>query len=399
MDLLAQTVAANLARRRRSRPAAAIPCIPRPVAAPPEEVHDSSSTAVLDRNLVDDWDSLAQAVRAEPWLQPGWISAWWNVFGKQSQLLVQSVRTEGALTAITPVVRTRNAVYAAANEHSPGFDILASNSRAAIQLAHDLYAHRPVYLSMAALTQGNAAMRYINAAAQFAGHRVVKKNYAHSPFLSVSGSFPEYEAGLSRPFIAALNKSYRRLARSEKAGVQLADGMDNLDRLLDEAFTVEASGWKGIKGTAINSHPETHNFYRSIASWAAERNMLRLFFLRVGQRPIAMYFALEQYGICYLLKGGYDESYARCSPGALLMRRVIEHCFSTGISRIEFLGNATPHKLRWTSSVHERYRLETFARNVPGILAVATLGHAKPALSRGLSACRAPFRVIRSTLR
>jgi CelD/BcsL family acetyltransferase involved in cellulose biosynthesis len=374
------------------------PSIQLSTAARSERAHSSGCTTALNRNLIDEWDCLAQAVSAEPYLRPGWIRAWWQAFGKKGELLAYSIRTGGQLTAIAPVVRYHSSVYSAANEHSPGFDIVASDPHAAMQLAYNLYTSRPAHVSLIAVTEGNSVMRYVSAAARSAGHRVVTRNYAHSPYLSVAGSFPDYEARLSRSLVTNLNRSFRRLARNGKTSVQLADGIDNLDTLLDESFAVEASGWKGAQGSAINSHSETRNFYRAIALWAAERNMLRLFMLRVSRKPIAMYFGLEHHGICYLLKGGYDESFARYSPGKLLMQRLIEHCFATGVSRIEFLGNATPHKLCWTDNVHDRYRIETFARNVRGLAALVSVCYARPMINLGVSAVQDSIRMIRNAL-
>lgn len=394
MDPFPQIAASPFRNTRHGMTSTTSAHIQRAAAVSTQNIPGTNGTSALTRNLIEEWDCLAQTVGAAPYLQPGWIRAWWQAFGNQGELLLQSVRTSGVLTAIAPVIRHRGSLFAAANEHSPDFDIVASDRHAAMQLAHNLYMSNPTYLSMPAVTRGNAVMRYVCTAAKSAGHTVIARNWAHSPYLPVAGSFPDYEARLNHSFVSGLNRSYRRLRRNGNTSVQLADCADDLDRLLDEAFSVEASGWKGNQGTAIASRPETRSFYRAIAFWAAERNMLRLYFLRVAKRPIAMYFGLAQHGICYLLKGGYDESFARFSPGKLLMRELIEHCFATGISRIDFLGNATPHKLCWTSCVHERYRIETFAPTASGIFTWVAIGHAKPALNRGFSAVRAALRAI-----
>ena len=43
--------------------------------------------------------------------------------------------------------------------------------------------------------------------------------------------------------------------------LEITDGSADLERLLQEVLTVEASGWKGEAGTAIASRPETRSFY------------------------------------------------------------------------------------------------------------------------------------------
>ena len=113
--------------------------------------------------------------------------------------------------------------------------------------------------------------------------------------------------------------------------------------------------------------------------------MLRLFFLRVNGRPIAMVYALEDGDTCYLLKGGYDPAYRRHSPGTLLLHAVVSHCFAAGLSRIEFHGGAQPYKLLWTNSVHEQTRFEAFQPTSAGWLRWATLAYIRPAAKHMLS--------------
>ncbi len=52
------------------------------------------------------------------------------------------------------------------------------------------------------------------------------------------------------------------------------------------------------------------------------RESLRIAFLRIAGRPVAMQIAVERAQRLWLLKIGYDEEYARCSPGQLLMLEV-----------------------------------------------------------------------------
>ena len=62
--------------------------------------------------------------------------------------------------------------------------------------------------------------------------------------------------------------------------LEVIDGSERLDESLRLAFELEGSGWKVEQGTAILSSPRTLRFYTEVGRWAAERGMLRLFFLR-----------------------------------------------------------------------------------------------------------------------
>src|SRR5207247_10269646 len=76
---------------------------------------------------------------------------------------------------------------------------------------------------------------------------------------------------------------YTTLFRST---LEVVDGSERLDELLEEGFRVEASGWKSRAGTAIASRPDTRRFYTDVARWASDRGWLRLAFLRLGGRAL-----------------------------------------------------------------------------------------------------------------
>src|SRR5439155_13822651 len=111
-----------------------------------------------------------------------------------------------------------------------------------------------------------------------------------------------------------------------------------LDRLLDEVFRVEAAGWKGREGTALANDSVRGMFYRRYAAAACRQGILRLCFLRIGDRVAAVQLGVESEGRFWLHKIGYDEAFAKCSPGMLLLRDTIRYAASRSLRSYEFLG-------------------------------------------------------------
>jgi hypothetical protein len=62
---------------------------------------------------------------------------------------------------------------------------------------------------------------------------------------------------------------------------------------LEEGFRVEGSGWKGVYGTSISSHPATRRFFTEVAYWASKCGWLRLAFLCLNDRALDFGYALE----------------------------------------------------------------------------------------------------------
>jgi len=136
--------------------------------------------------------------------------------------------------------------------------------------------------------------------------------------------------------------------------LDLADGRERLDEVLEEAFRIEASGWKGTNGTAITSRPDTRRFYRDVARWAAGEGWLRIAFLRLDGHAVAMMYLLE------------TEGFERHSPGMVLLASVIEDAFGRDVDRVELLGGDERYKLAFTGDVHDRLRFQAFACSARG---------------------------------
>jgi CelD/BcsL family acetyltransferase involved in cellulose biosynthesis len=353
--------------------------------APPAPSRVSTRIATrVDSELAARWEDLARRVGAAPYLRPGWIAAWWRAFGS-GRLEIRTLERDGRLIALVPLARRRGVVRSLTNPHTPDFGLLAEDRPAAFTLARSLFqAGAPRRMSIASLDPSTFELDAYQRAAAEVGYRTCVRSYERSPYLLLDGDWESYESSLRGSFIAGLRRSRRQLERLGPHSVEIADGRERLDSHLEEAFAVESSGWKGARGTAIRANPQTREFYTELARWAAERDLLRLFFLRLRGRAIAMYFALAQDGVLFLLKGGYDPDSSRVSPGKLLLHRLVEHAFRSGVRRIEFHGAAEPYKLRFSETVHERVMLDAFARSPTGRLDWALWRYGRPVAKRML---------------
>jgi CelD/BcsL family acetyltransferase involved in cellulose biosynthesis len=140
--------------------------------------------------------------------------------------------------------------------------------------------------------------------------------------------------------------------------------------LLEEALAVEAASWKGREGSAIACDRLRAPFYTRYATSAAAKGILRLCFLRINGQAAAMQYAVECGRRFWLLKIGYDECFARCSPGLLLLRHTISEAARRGLHTYEFLGGVEA----WTRAWAQETRATVSLRAYPFTpLAMATL--------------------------
>ncbi len=147
------------------------------------------------------------------------------------------------------------------------------------------------------------------------------------------------------------------------------------DTLFDEAIAVEMNSWKRAAGSAIGCNPAKEAFVRAWFRHACEQGTLRIAFLRIGHKAVAMQLAVVSLNRYWLFKIGYDEAYRSCSPGNLLMLHSLRHAARAGLEAYELLGEAEPWIADfWTRDNHDCVRLRTYPFNPRGLLALAADG-------------------------
>lgn len=152
-----------------------------------------------------------------------------------------------------------------------------------------------------------------------AGHAKVLKTWQRAA-LDVSGSFDDW---LMQNFDHKRRKELKRLkARlSEQGNLQCLELMagESLQTHMSAFLAVESSGWKGKRGTAINSDVEAAKGLSAGLAAMHAQGALRFWTMMLDGRPVASLFALVDGGEAVLGKIGYDEAFGKFSPGVLLI--------------------------------------------------------------------------------
>jgi CelD/BcsL family acetyltransferase involved in cellulose biosynthesis len=329
----------------------------------------------VEEPLVAAWDGLADRSNAVPFARPGWLLPWAEITGASLEAL--TVWSDGRLAGILPVIRSRRRLRTPAGWHTPWLEAVAEDQTALEALAADLAATRLPRITVDFVLADEATAATSTVALAAAGYRLSPRPRLESPFLAVGGTWEDYLRTLSTHRRAELRRRGRKLEAAGRVTREVHDGSNGLPGLLEEAFAVEAAGWKGRRGTAIASDPAVEHFYRRIAAWGAERGWLRLAFLRLDGRPLAFDLAFESGGRHYLLKTGYDPAFNALSPGLLLRLHMLERAFALGLESYEFCGAAEAWKLEWAPATRQVLAIEAFAPTVAGSLSRASFRAAR----------------------
>ncbi len=365
-------------------------------------------------SLTPEWEALAARTGSPPFYYPGWVAAWWSAFGTGA-LEIFTLRVDGHLRGVLPLYRPawRAAAYkteplppsarpgtlrSTANWHVPEFGLLSQAPLDARRLLDSVFARRPNLISLACLYRESAISTHLLSAASKADYKLDVCPLRSSPFVTIDGSWADYQASLSAKMLSDLRRRRRRLSEEGRVWLDTRSGPDRVPESLAEGFRLESSGWKARQDSAITSRPVTHKFYTELAAWAAAQGLLRLTFLRIDQRAVAFQYALEANGTYYFLKGGYDPAFQRFAPGKLLVYEMLRRAFGVGLHRFDFLGGDESWKKEWTATCRHRVVMHASAPSVLGRVERAAILWARPLGARAKATLR-PLRPLRATIR
>ena len=257
----------------------------------------------------------------------------------------------------------------------PG-DALCRDAAGAERLARLLAAEaRPI--DLARIPAASPLIPALEAAMKGRG-RVSVRPAAPSPTIALGPEWRELESRFS----SRRRSDFRRAARraADFGDVQcemLAPTPDAFDALFDEAIAVEARSWKRAAGTAIACDPAKEAFFRRYLRAACARGEGRVALLRIDGRLVAMQLAVEWSGRYWLYKIGYDEAFAHCSPGTLLMLHALRDAVERGLTGFELMGDAEAWIADlWTREAHECVRVRTYPYTIAGLAAASRDGSA-----------------------
>lgn len=302
--------------------------------------------------------------------------------------LVEAVDADGT-GAVLPLCRAagrfaRWRLPGAQEVFEPG-DALCRDAFSAARLARFLARQsRPVDLHR--LPADSPLIPALQAAMKGRG-RVSVRPARPSPYIALDASWEEPESRFSPRRRSDFRRAMRRAAEFGSMHCEvLAPHPGEFDSLFDEAIALEARSWKKAAGTAIACDPAKEAFFRCYFRAACERREFRAAFLRIDDRAVAMQLAVEWAGRNWLYKIGYDEAYARCSPGTLLMLHALGDAAKRGLTGFELMGDAEEWIADlWTREQHECRRVRTYPFSLPGLVAGLADGFAwvRHRLARG----------------
>jgi hypothetical protein len=167
--------------------------------------------------------------------------------------------------------------------------------------------------------QGPAAEALRGAAARSGFAMVAERQLRPILYPDMATGMAEFDRMVSQKRRRELDRQMRRLCEVGAVSFTWARTASEIENAINVFLALEASGWKGRRGTALARKQSVLDFARSAVTQLAESGVATIDVLRLGDKPIAALIRFDQEGLSIPWKVAFDEEYAAYSPGKQLM--------------------------------------------------------------------------------
>lgn len=317
-----------------------------------------------ETDQIASWEALAATAGELPTQDAPWALASFDAFGGSRQIF--DVEEGGSLRALTPMARQASVLeYAGARGLGEPVDLLADSPESLGSLAAAL-AETGAPLVIERLPADSPTIAALREA-YGPKARILEAEKPDFPTIALEESWQEPGGGLSSSRRSALRRSRKKLEALGEVTVELlAPKPEEVSELLQDALLIESRSWKGEEGTAIAFVAPIANFTHRYAEELAARGSLRVDFLRVGERRVAMQIGLVWRNRHWLFKIGYDAAYAAGSPGQVLLGEGVAAAAREGLETYELMGSRADWTDAWTKDVRSTVKLSVLPAGVRG---------------------------------
>lgn len=133
-----------------------------------------------------------------------------------------------------------------------------------------------------------------------------------------------------------LRRQRNRLAEHGAVSFDVARSASEVAVALENFLLLEASGWKGQRGTALSQDEGDAAFIRRAVPALARTGQCEIVTLRAGETPVAAAIVVRHRDRAFYFKLGVDERFAKFSPGVQLTLDLTRHlCADPDISTVD----------------------------------------------------------------
>ncbi|HPS32652.1 MAG TPA: GNAT family N-acetyltransferase [Anaerolineaceae bacterium] len=312
--------------------------------------------------LAPEWDLLFSRSHVQvPFLRFGYLRAWWQSLGgaewppEKSALRIITARERGELVGIAPLFLSSKPEWPPALrligsvEVSDYLDLLSPPKRLADFLT-GLLAFlqgdpelRGYPLELLNLREDSTTLQMLPAAAESSGYTYTEERLQPSPYISLAESWEAYLAGVNKKQRHEIRRKVRNAENRHQTDWYSVQDASRLEEEVDDFLAMMRQDPR--KAAFLN--PAMREHLQATARFAFGQGQLHLAFLTFEGHKAAAYFSFIEGGKLWVYNSAWEPAYAPCSPGWVLLARVIEWAIAHGLREVDMMRGDEDYKYKF----------------------------------------------------
>jgi CelD/BcsL family acetyltransferase involved in cellulose biosynthesis len=304
-----------------------------------EEDFDSVAERWQDKSNRLKWDCL--------FVLPGWLKAWWQVFGSDRTPYLCSIFSEGELIGIAPLMIEGQTARLMGDTDVCDFqDVVVVPGRENV-FFDALFGHLKTQgirqLDLEAVRSDSMLYRHLAQAALDQYDGIECQPVDATMVLDLPASWDDYLLQLTAKQRHEVRRKFRRLEEAGRVRLRTADDITAVSSEMD-AFLALFKKNRTDKAQFMTD--QMASFFHALAIELASARILRLFFLVLDDAVVAAVMGFDHDETFHLYNNGYDERYHSLSVGLLSKLFSLKESIQRGSKKYDFLKGTEVYKHR-----------------------------------------------------
>jgi CelD/BcsL family acetyltransferase involved in cellulose biosynthesis len=285
-----------------------------------------------------------------------WVSTWWRCFGADYQLWLVTVRENGRLQAIAPLVlrqqvrsnkiKYRELIFLGSNEAAPDHLDFIVRQDADVQvweaLTKHIWANRGhwdiIFLESAIAT--STAVKLLQG---YTVKRWQQESVLICPAVPLPESWEKYMQQVGGRMRRKLKRHERQLAGAGDVKFTRVIDATELPAVLSELRQMH----QALPNGGAFQNMQMESFQREAATAFLQQRWLRCFRLQVDGVDIGFAYGFAYANKLYYYMTGYDPKWSHYGPGWQITAHAIRCCIEEGMQEVDILRGDEPYKYKW----------------------------------------------------
>lgn len=299
-------------------------------------------------SLISLLDTSVPRLNWEPFfIYPVWLKVWWDIFGNDRELYLNSVREDDNIIGIAPLmIKDDEASIIGSPDVCDYLDFLAvpGKEREFFDTVLDDLKRKGVsYLNMESLRPESSVLSSLAGIASGRGCEVSVTPVDVTLEMDLPDTWDEYLSRLNTKQRHEVRRKLRRLEEAGRFEYRTISGRENVSDSL-ELFLKMFTGSRDDKADYLTEKRE--RFFRSMAEVMSDAGILKLGVLEIEEVPAAMIMYFDYNDCIYLYNSGFEKEYISLSVGLMSKVLCIKESIESGKKVFDFLKGDEIYKSR-----------------------------------------------------